>query len=150
MRDVVPEKAGGRIVDIRLIVIERIFIGDRALEIVGALLAAIGDLPGFFVVVAGDGGGGPEMAVAGNFSAVVEIVEHAELQRELVLVGRDVGAVHGERGIAVADFQVAENLIVGAILLDHIDHVLDRILAARELNRSGIVVQQVVVLRPRA
>ncbi len=144
--DVVPEKAGGGIVDIGLIVFERKFVGDGALEIIGSLFAAIGDLPGFFVVVAGDGGGGPEMAVAGNFSAVVEIVEHAELQRQLVLVGRDVGAIHGEGRIAVAGLQIAENLVVGAVFFDDVDHVLDGILAAGELDRSGIVVQQVVVL----
>ena len=94
--DVVPEEAGAGIIDIGLVVLEGKLVGDRALEVIGALFAAVGDLPGFFVVVAGDGGGGPEMSVAGNFSAVVKIVEHAELQGQLVLVRRDVGAVHGE------------------------------------------------------
>ena len=101
--EVVPEKAGAGIVDIGLVVVEGKFIGDCALEVVGAFFAAVGDLPGFFVVVAGDGGSRPEMAVAGNFSAVVEIVEHAELQSQFVLVGRDVGAVHGQGRVAVAD-----------------------------------------------
>ena len=55
--DVVPEKAGRGIIDIRLVVFERVLVGDRALEVVGAFLAAVGDLPGFFVVIAGDGGG---------------------------------------------------------------------------------------------
>src|ERR1700734_2800412 len=86
------------------------------------------------------------MAVAGNFSAVVEIVEHAELQGERVLVRSDVGAVHGKGWIAVANFQIAENLVIGAVLFDYIDDVLDGILAARELDRSGIVMPQVVVL----
>src|SRR5580700_11899156 len=86
------------------------------------------------------------MSVAGNFSAVVEIVEHAELQRELVLVGRNVGAVEREEGVAVAHLQVTEHLIVGAVFLDDIDDVLDRILAAGKLYFSWIAVQQVVVL----
>jgi hypothetical protein len=91
------------------------------------------------------------VAVAGDFSAVVKIVEHAELQREFVLVGRDVGAVHGERGIAVADvriarFQIAENLVVGAVFFDDVNDVLDGILAAGEGDRSRIAVQQVVAL----
>ena len=63
-----------------------------------------------------------------------------------MFVGRDVGAVEREGRIAVADLQIAENLIVGAVLFDHVDDVLDGILAAGELDRSGIVVQQVVVL----
>ena len=42
--------------------------------------------------------------------------------------------------------QIPENLVVGAILFDDVDDVLDRILAAGELDCSGIVVQQVVVL----
>ncbi len=44
------------------------------------------------------------------------------------------------------DLQIAENLIVGAVFLDDIDHVLDRILAAGELDCPGIAVQEVVVL----
>src|SRR5580700_7082581 len=86
------------------------------------------------------------MAVAGNFSAVVEIVEHAELPGELVLVRSDVGAIDGERRVAVADLQIAEDLIKGAVLFDDVDDVLDGIVAAGELDRSGIVVQQVVML----
>ncbi len=70
------------------------------------------------------------MPIAGDFAGVVEVVEHAELQRQLVNVGRDRFAVHGEFGIAVADglavlLEVAEDLIVGAILLDDVDDVLD-------------------------
>src|SRR5271168_3875830 len=86
------------------------------------------------------------MSVAGNFSAVVEIVEHAELRGQLVLVGRDLGAVHGEGGVAVANPQVAENLIVGAVFFYDVDDVLDRILAASELDSPRVVMQQVVML----
>ena len=127
---------------------EWIFVGDRALEIVGALVAAIADRPGFLVVVAGGGGGGPDVAVSGDFSTVVEIVEHAELQGELVLVGRDVGAVHGERAVAVADFQVAEDLIVGAIFFDDVDHVLDGGRRAGNFIGAGWFVSR-LLLRPR-
>src|ERR1700683_1095927 len=77
--EVVPKEAGPGIVDIGLIVFERIFVGDGAPEVVGAFVAAVGDLPGFFVVVAGNGGCGPDVAVAGDFSAVIEVVEDAEL-----------------------------------------------------------------------
>src|ERR1700683_5053648 len=97
--EVVPKEAGPGIVDIGLIVFERIFVGDGAPEVVGAFVAAGGDLPGFFVVVAGNGGCGPDVGVAGDFSPVLEVVEDAELAGELVLVGRDVCPVHGEGGI---------------------------------------------------
>src|SRR5271157_1293840 len=84
------------------------------------------------------------MAVAGNFSAVVEIVEHAELQRKLVFVGSYVGAVHGKRSITIADRKVAEDLIVGAIFFQHINDMPDGILAARKLDLAGIGAKQIV------
>ena len=86
------------------------------------------------------------MAVSRNFSAVIEVVEHAELQCEFVLVGSDVLAVHGQRRIAIADFQIAENLIVGAVFLEHVDDVLDRIPPAGKGNSSGVAVKEVVPL----
>src|ERR1700733_6292896 len=55
--DVIPKIAGGRIIDIGLVVIEGVFIGDRALEVVGTLFAAVGNLPGLLIVIAGDGRG---------------------------------------------------------------------------------------------
>src|SRR5215469_17696388 len=69
------------------------------------------------------------MAIARNLSAVVEVVEDAELQRQLVLVRSDVLSVHREGGIAVSDLQISEYLVVSAILFDDVDDVLDRILA---------------------
>ena len=57
--DVVPKKTSGGIVNIGLVMIEGKFIGNRTLEVIGSLLAAVGDLPGLFVVIAGNGGGGP-------------------------------------------------------------------------------------------
>ena len=125
---------------------KRIFIGNLALKIVGTLFAAIGNLPCLFVVIGGDGRHRPHVAVARDFSAVIEIVEHAKLQREFVLVGSDVLAVHGERRIAVADFQIAQYLIVGSVFLEHVDDVLDRILPAGEGNGSGVAVKEVVPL----
>ena len=56
----------------------------------------------------------------------VEVVEQHEFARQLVMIGRDVLAEQHQRGIAVAFLHVAEHLIVGAILLDDVDDVLDR------------------------
>ena len=41
------------------------------------------------------------------------------------MVRRDVLAEHHERRLAIAARQIAEQLIVGAILLDDVDDVLD-------------------------
>src|SRR5579872_4715212 len=92
-REIVPEKSSRGIVHVGQVVLQRVFVSILSLKIVGALLAAVGNRPDLFVVVGGDGGGRPEVAVAGNLSAIVKIVEHTELQRELVLVRRDVFAV---------------------------------------------------------
>jgi len=49
-----------------------------------------------------------------------------------VVIGSDgdVGEGH-EAGLAVAFFHVAEHLIVGAILFDDVDHMLERWIASR-------------------
>src|SRR6478672_1870593 len=88
--EVVPDKAGGGIVDVGHVAVEGKLVSHLSLKIVGALFAAVGDLPGFLVVIGRDGGRGPEVAVAGNFYTVVEVVEHAELERQLMFVGGDV------------------------------------------------------------
>ena len=78
------------------------------------------------------------MAVTGDVAAVVKIVEDAKLFCEGMLVRSDVRPVHGEGGIAVADSEVAKNLIVGAVFLDDVDDVLDFVFAGREGNSVGI------------
>src|SRR5580700_3874907 len=70
---VVPQKAGCGIVYVRHVEIERKLVGHLSLKIVGAFFAAISDLPGFLVVVGSNRRGGPEMAIAGDLPAVVEI-----------------------------------------------------------------------------
>src|SRR5208283_3754403 len=78
--EVVPEEAGGGVVDVGDSLLKGEFFGHAAAEVVGALLVAIAGGPGFLVVVGGGGGCGPEVSVSGNFAAVVETVEHSELQ----------------------------------------------------------------------
>ena len=83
------------------------------------------------------------MSVTGDFAAVIKIVQHSKLQRQLVQVGRDIGAVHGQRRIAIAyflavEFQVAENLIVGAVFLEDVDHMTNRIRARPKRDLAGI------------
>ena len=121
-------------------------VGKISLVVVSAFLAAVADLPGFFVVVGGDGCHRPLVAVAGDFSAVIEIIKDAELQSELVQVGSDVLAVHHQRGISVAGFDIAKDLIVGAIFLEDVDHVTDGIGTLSEVDAAGVALEEVVLL----
>ena len=65
------------------------------------------------------------MAVDAHFPVAVEIVKDHILLRQGVLIGRDLLAEDSERRIAVSLGQIAELLIVGAILFDDVDDVLD-------------------------
>src|SRR6185437_7462988 len=117
-----------------------IAVGDDTLIVVGALAAAVLLLPGLVEVIGANGGVGPDMAFAGDSAGVVKIIEHAVLQGELVLIGRDGCAVHGQSGIAIADrpavlLEIPEDLVVGAVFLDDVDHVLDGVAAAGEGER---------------
>src|ERR1700686_32888 len=95
--EVVPEKARSGVVNVGDSLLERILFGHASAGVVGTLFTAIADGPRLLVVVGGGGSGRPDVSVAGNFAAVIKIIEPSELQGELVLVGRNVSAVHGER-----------------------------------------------------
>src|SRR5262249_4377904 len=82
-------------------------------------------LPDFLDDVGGVGGGGVRVAVEADVSIDVEIVEDDEVLRERVSVRRDVAPEARELRIAVAFAQVAENLIVGAVLANDVEDVLD-------------------------
>ncbi len=130
-----PEIATGRLLHVGNLFAQRIAVGHYALIIVSALRTAVVRGPGLLQIVCADGRGGPDVAVARDFAGVEEVVEHAELQGQLVLVGRDGCTVHRPLGIAVAYGlpvlrEVAEDLIVGSIFLDDVDDVLDAIVAA--------------------
>ncbi|KDN82231.1 hypothetical protein KCH_59400 [Kitasatospora cheerisanensis KCTC 2395] len=68
----------------------------------------------------------PVVALGGVGADVVRVVVQAELPGQRVLVGRHVLAELGQRRVAVALRQVAEDLVVGAVLLDDQEDVLDR------------------------
>src|SRR5262249_6897560 len=76
-REVIADKSGHGIIHIGNVVVDRILVGIQSLEVVGALLAAISDLPGLLVVVGRDRGGGPNVSVARNFPAVVKVIENS-------------------------------------------------------------------------
>ena len=81
-------------------------------------------------------GSRPAVAVARHFPTVVKIVEDSELEREPVLVRRDIHAIKGQRRIAIAYFQIAENWVICAVFLDHVNYTLDRRKALRKANRA--------------
>ena len=111
---------------------------QRAFGIVSVFVAAIADGPSLRDVVGNGGRGGPDVSVAGDIAAIVEIVQDPELAREFVLIRGDVSTVHGERRIAVRFRDVAEDLIVRPIFLDDVDDVVNRVLAAGERNAIAV------------
>ena len=78
------------------------------------------------------------MAVAGNVSTVIEIVEDTELTAELVLIGRDLFAIHRQGWVAIAIAEIAEDLVVSAIFSNDVDDVPDLVLAGGEVDAVGV------------
>ncbi len=84
------------------------------------------------VVIGGDGRVAPTVAVHADFAVAVQVVEQHVLAGDLVLVGRDGLPVHDQVGIAVAGGfaagipEVAQDLVVSAVLLDDVKDILDR------------------------
>jgi len=139
---VAPQVAACGLVHVGNLLQQRIALGHDALEVVSALAAAIGLLPSLFEIIRPDGGVRPDVAVSRDLTRVKEVVEHAELQREFVDVGRSRRAVHGQARVAVAyvlavRLQIAENLVEGAVLFDDVDDVPDGILSTSKLNLLG-------------
>ena len=74
------------------------------------------------------------MAIARNVAAIVKVIEYAKLFCERVLVWCDVGAIHGDGGITVADAKIAEDLIVRAVFLDDVNHVTNLVFASHKCH----------------
>ena len=68
----------------------------------------------------------PWVTVIADFRIHEESVEDAEALRERVMVGRDGSREVREGRVAIGSRQVTEHLIVGPVLLDDVDHVLER------------------------
>ena len=94
-------------------------------EVVAAAAVGVVGRPVLLDVVVGHRGGRPVVAVGAHLGVGVEVVEEHEPLGELMMVGRDVPAEEHERGIPVPCRQVAQDLVVGPVLLDDVDHVLD-------------------------
>jgi len=64
-------------------------------------------------------------AVHADLAAAIEVVEIDELLREGVKVRCRRLAVQGQGRIAIADRQIAEDLVIGTVLFDDVNDVLD-------------------------
>ena len=69
--------------------------------------------------------GRPGVAVGGEDAVAVEVVQQRELLSECVMVRRHRPAEDTEPRVPVAARQIAEKLVVGPVLLDDVDHVLE-------------------------
>src|SRR5713101_8471289 len=70
-------------------------------------------------------GGRPVPAFAADPAAGIKIVEGDELPRELVMIGSERLGKKCEPRITVAFLEVAEHLVIGAVLLQDVDDVVD-------------------------
>ena len=82
--------------------------------------------PCLFVVIVRERGVGPLVTVGAHVSVDVEVVEQHPVAGDRVGVRRHRVVEQRERSVSVAFRQVAEHLIVGPILPDHVDHVPER------------------------
>src|SRR5262249_52971656 len=99
----------------------------RALRIVGDTIAAVAVIhgDGSFVVIGRLSISRPRPSVSAYLAGIVEVVQKPERQGQAVMVGRHGLWELGERGVAIATRQIPENLIVGLVFLNDVNHVID-------------------------
>ena len=126
---VVPDEAARRVRD-------RVHIA--VLHAVGIAAREAGER--LLHVIRRDAGVRPLMPVRAEDAGAIRVIQQHEVAHHLVLIRGDVFAEDAERRIAVALFQRAEDLIVGAVLLDDIDDVLEhaRLAAALRHRACGL------------
>ena len=81
----------------------------------------------------------PLVALSAEGSVAIQIIEQHELLSQRVMIRRDLGAEHGERRVAVTALQIAQHLIVGAVLFDDVDDVLEQRTLARPHRHRDIL-----------
>src|SRR5215469_4119943 len=127
-REVAPDVVARRLVYVGNVLKQRISVRDHTFVVIGALRPTIVNLPGLLEVIRPDCCRRPYVTFTGHFAGIEKVVEHTELQRQLVFVRRDGCAVHCELRITVAHwmsalFKIAEDLIVSSVLLDDVNHM---------------------------
>src|SRR4029077_20236806 len=95
-------------------------------------LAGVTGRHDLLTVVRDVGGGGPDVSLRTDLGIHEEAIEQAEAPRQRVVVwgDGDVGEIEEAR-VAIAFFHVSEYLIIGAILFDDVDDVVERWIAPR-------------------
>jgi hypothetical protein len=111
---------------------------EPAFRLVALFAIHVGPLAGvagghhLLTVVRDVGGGGPDVSLRTDLGIHEEAIEQAEApgQRVVVRSNGDVGEIEEAR-VAIAFLQVAQDLIVGAILFDDVDDVAEGRIAPR-------------------
>ena len=101
-------------------------IALAGIGIFGVPIMAVAERPEFFHEIGGIRAHASFMSVGAHLALDIKIVEHHKLARELVVVGRDFFAEQTQARIAVALRHVAKDLVIGAVLLDDVNAMLDR------------------------
>src|ERR1700741_5194552 len=68
----------------------------------------------------------PVVTIGTYFGVDEESIEQPESLRQRMMIGRNAARKEDERGISITLRQVTEDLIVGTVLLDDVDDVLER------------------------
>ena len=96
------------------------------------LACGVAQRPGALIKVRGHRRITPAVTVHAHLAIAVQVVEQDVVTRDGVLVRRDVLAINRDLGIAIADglavriLHVAQHLVIGAVLFDDVEHMLDR------------------------
>src|SRR5262249_53080381 len=119
----------------------------RALSVISNTVAAVAviDGDGFLVVVRRLRISGPTPSVAADLSGGIEVIHQSKRHSQAVMIWRDGLRVLGQRGIAVAAGQVTENLIIGLVLFDDVNNVINPALEESH-HRVGISVGDAVIV----
>ena len=121
---------------------------DRPLAVVRRAAAGVVDRRGLVVDVRAARGRAPLPAVLADLARAAEVVQVDESLRERVEVGRDHLRELRDARVAVAALDVAEDLVVGAVLFHDVDHVMDAVVQRLHhlvLGRGGRTDEAVVV-----
>ncbi len=107
---VVPDKAAG---------------GERQRVITAERITANEPAERFLKIINGHAFGHPRVPVGGDHAVAVEVVEQHELLGQRMQVGRRLAPEDAELRIAVPPADVAKDLVVGAVLFDDVDNMLE-------------------------
>ena len=95
-------------------------------------------------IIVGQALGGPVVSIGAVGAADIAVIVKSELADDLAMIGHDLFSQAAQLGIAVADGQVTEDLIVSAVFLDDVKHVLDAAVVDLQVGTPGAGVPAIV------